>query len=201
MSFTTTNICFHKKSLYGLTKVRPFLFLKNTMEIQPIINTVAQKAIISLDLEDLFPKPEDIRSIDIKDFLYKALLLKEAEFRAQVKATDWSQYNRQYVTVFCSTQAIVPMWAYMIISAELAAYAKDVVCAPPAHAADVLLYRNIARLDMSQYENQRVVVKGCGERQVPEAAYVQIAQQLAKVARAVSFGEPCSMVPVFKKTV
>lgn len=171
------------------------------MEVQPIINTVAQKAIISLDLEDLFPKPEEVRSIDLKDFLYKELLLKEAEFRAQIKATDWAQYIGQYVSIYCSTNAIVPMWAYMIISAEIAAYAKEVVCAPPAHAAEILLYRNIAGLDMSPYENQRVVVKGCGDRQVPEAAYVQIAQQLAKVARAVSFGEPCSMVPVFKKSV
>jgi hypothetical protein len=93
------------------------------------------------------------------------------------------------------------MWAYMVISAELAGVAKDVAQASPDHAAEIFLYRQIAQLDMTKFTNQRVVVKGCGDRTIPEAAYVQIASQLAKVARVIVYGEPCSTVPVFKKVV
>jgi hypothetical protein len=167
--------------------------------IKPIVNKVAQKAIVNLDLEDYFPRPEEISSIDLKDFLFKGLILREAEFREAVNNTDWKKYEGKYVAIFCSTDAIIPMWAHMILSTELSPFAKDVAFSPPAHAAEIFLYRNLAKLNMDDFANQRVIVKGCGERQIPEAAYVQIAQQLSKVARSIMFGEACSSVPVFKK--
>jgi hypothetical protein len=167
--------------------------------IKPIVNKVAQKAIVNLDLEDYFPHPEEISSIDLKDFLFKGLILREAEFREAVNNTDWKRYEGKYVAIFCSTDAIIPMWAHMILSTELSPFAKDVAFSPPAHAAEIFLYRNLAKLNMDDFANQRVIVKGCGERQIPEAAYVQIAQQLSKVARSIMFGEACSSVPVFKK--
>jgi len=168
---------------------------------KPLINKVAQKAIITLDLEEHYPTPEEILMIDLKDYLFKGLILKEADFRETVEKTDWAAYTGKYVSIYCSTDAIIPMWAYMVLSAELSAYAKDVACSTIEHAPDIFLYRNLAKLDMAQFEAQRVVVKGCGNRQVPEAAYVQITQQLASVARVVMYGEPCSTVPVFKKVV
>jgi hypothetical protein len=171
------------------------------METKPLINKVAQKALVTLDLEELFPKENDIATIDLKDYLFKGLILREADFRTAITATDWSVYKDKLVTIYCSANAIVPMWAYMVISAELADVAKDVAKASPDHAAEIFLYRQIAQLDMTKFTNQRVVVKGCGDRPMPEAAYVQIAAQLAKVACVIMYGEPCSTVPVFKKAV
>ncbi|MBK7149032.1 MAG: DUF2480 family protein [Bacteroidetes bacterium] len=169
--------------------------------VQPIINKAAQKAIVTIDLADFFPASSDIVPIDLKNYLFKELLLKEADFRDAVKNTDWSIYKDKYVVLFCSTPAIIPMWAYMVLSAELSVYAKDVACTTADHAAEVFLYRNIAQINLKEYEGKRVVIKGCGERPIPEAAFVQITQQLAPVARAVNYGEACSMVPVFKKNV
>lgn len=169
--------------------------------LKPIVNKIAQRAIITLDLEDYFPNQKDILIIDLKDFLFKGLLLKEASFRETVKNTDWSKYRDKLVVLHCSSLAIIPMWAYMILSAELSPYAKDIACTTPEHAPEIFLYRAISNLDSSQFTNQRVVIKGCGARQIPEAAYVQITQKLATVARVIMYGEPCSSVPVFKKSV
>ncbi|HLP50557.1 MAG TPA: DUF2480 family protein [Chitinophagales bacterium] len=170
--------------------------------VKPIVNRVAQNtSLATIDLEEYYPKQEEIVAIDLKAFLFKELILREADFRETVKNTNWSQYTGQYVVLFCSANAIIPMWAYMILSAELTPYAKDIACSPPEHAADIFLYRNIAKLNADDFKDKRVIVKGCGDRQIPEAAFVQIAQQLTKVVRALMYGEACSSVPVFKKVV
>lgn len=176
-----------------------YFYLMDTTK--PLVNKVAQKAIITLDMEQYFPAKEDVAVIDLKDYLFKGLILKEADFRDTVKNTDWGQYKDKYVVVYCSTNAIIPMWAYMVLSAELTPYAKDIANADPAHAIEIFLYRNLAKLDMAQFAGQRVVVKGCGDRQIPEAAFVQIAQQLANIARVIMYGEPCSTVPVYKRSI
>jgi hypothetical protein len=169
---------------------------------KPLVNRVtAQKVLITLDLEDFLPKEEDIVSIDLKDFLFKGLILREADFRESVKTTRWADYQDKYVAIYCSTDAVIPVWAYMILSSELSPYAKDIAYSPREQAAEVFLYHNISRIDPEQYRNQRIVVKGCGDRKIPEAAFVQITQQLSKVARVVMYGEPCSTVPVFKKSI
>lgn len=168
---------------------------------KPLVNKVAQKALITVDLETYFPNQEEIISLDMKDFLFKGLILREADFRESVENTDWSNYKDKYVVLHCSTNAIIPMWAYMVLSAQISPFAKDVACSSPEHAIEIFLYRNLAKLDMESFKNQRVVVKGCGDRKVPEAAFVQITGQLSKVARVVMYGEPCSTVPVFKKSI
>lgn len=167
--------------------------------VKPIVNRVAQSGLITLDLEAYFPKPEEIIAIDLKEFLFKALILREAEFRETVKNTDWKKYEGKYVVLFCSSNAIIPMWAYMVLSAQLSVYAKDIACSTVEHAAEIFLYRNIAKLNPDDFKNQRVIVKGCGDRKIPEAAFVQIAEQLSKVVRSLMYGEACSSVPVFKK--
>ena len=167
---------------------------------KPLVNLVAQSALVTLDLETYFPRQEDIAFIDLKDFLFKGLILREADFRETVKNTVWSQYKDKLVAMHCSADAVIPMWAYMVLSAELAPYAIDVACSDVAHAAEIFLYRRLAQLDMEAFKDQRIVIKGCGDRKLPEAAFVQITQQLAKVARSVMYGEPCSTVPVFKKS-
>ncbi len=167
----------------------------------PIINKVAQKNIITIDLADFFPKESDVAVIDMKDYLFKGLILREADFRDQVKNTDWSLYHGKYVAIYSSVNAIIPMWAYMVISAELQSYAKDIANAAPDHAPDIFLYRAIEKLDAAQYEGQRVVIKGCGDKTIDTAAFVHITQKLAGTARALMYGEPCSMVPVYKRVV
>ena len=171
------------------------------MTPDPIINKVAQKAIITLDLADFFPTEESIAVIDMKDYLFKGLILREADFREQVKNTDWSVYQDKNVVLHSSVDAIIPMWAYMIVSAELAPYAKDIANSSPDHAVEIFMYRAIDQIRASDYEGQRVVIKGCGDRQIDTAAFVSIAQKLATTARALMYGEPCSMVPVYKRVV
>ncbi|MCW5909144.1 MAG: DUF2480 family protein [Chitinophagales bacterium] len=168
---------------------------------KPILNKVAQSGLVTIDLEEYFPLEKDIAVVDLKNYLFKELILKEADFREAVKSTDWSMYSNKYVALYCSANAVVPMWAYMLLSVALTPYAKDIACTHPSHAAEIFLYRNIAAINLNEFEGKRIVVKGCGERQIPEAAYVQIAQQLSRVARSVMYGEACSSVPVFKKSV
>jgi hypothetical protein len=168
---------------------------------KPLVNKVAQKALITLNLEEYFPKPEEITAIDLKDFLFKGLILREADFREAVKIKEWKAYEGQYVVIHCSSDAIIPMWAYMVLSAELTSFAKDVAFSSVEHAADIFLYRNLAKLNMDEFKGQRIVIKGCGDRKIPEAAFVQITQQLSNVARVVMYGEACSTVPVFKKSI
>ena len=170
-----------------------------TDDTKPLVNRVAQSALITLDLETYFPKEEEIVFIDLKDFLFKGLILREADFRETVKNTDWTQYKNKYVAIGCTTDAIIPMWAYMVLSAALAPHATDIINSAIQHAADMFLLRRLDKLDMEPFKGQRIVIKGCGDRKVPEAAFVQITQQLTNIARSVMYGEPCSTVPVFKK--
>ena len=167
--------------------------------VKPIVNRVTQSGLITLDLVDYFPTPEEIVAIDLKDFLFKELILREAEFREVVKNTDWKKYEGKYVVLCFSTNAIIPMWAYMVLSAQVSVYAKDVACSSVEHAPEIFLYRNMAKLNMDDFKDKRVIVKGCGDRKIPEAAFVQMAEQLSKVVRSLMYGEACSSVPVFKK--
>lgn len=167
--------------------------------VKPIVNRVAQSGLITLDLVDYFPTPEEIVAIDLKDFLFKELILREAEFREVVKNTDWKKYEGKYVVLCCSTNSIIPMWAYMVLSAQVSVYAKDVACSSVEHAPEIFLYRNMAKLNMDDFKDKRVIVKGCGDRKIPEAAFVQMAEQLSKVVRSLIYGEACSSVPVYKK--
>ena len=172
------------------------------MEVpNPIINKVAQKAITTLDLADFFPAQESMMTIDLKDYLFKALILREADFREQIKQTDWSIYQDKYVVIHSSVDAIIPMWGYMVLAAELTPYAKDIANASPDHAVDIFMYRAIEKINAEDYTGQRIVIKGCGDRQIDSAAFVYITHKLAGTARAIMYGEPCSMVPVYKKSV
>ena len=169
-------------------------------EVKPIINRIELSGLITLNLEDYFPKQEEILAIDLKQFLFKELILREADFRETIKQTDWTKYTGKYVVIHSSANAIIPLWAYMLLSAALSPYAKDVACSSPEHAAEIFLYRNIANMNMNEFADGLVIVKGCGERQIPEAAYVQITERLSKVVRSLMYGDACSSVPVFKKS-
>lgn len=169
-------------------------------DIQPIINRVEKSGLITLELEKYFPQPKEIVQIDLKQFLFKELILREADLRQSIGRTDWSQYRDKYVVLFSSANAIIPVWAYMLLSTALSPYAKDVACSLPEHAPEFFLYRNIAKLNAHDFDNKSVIIKGCGDRQIPEAAFVQITILLAGVVKSLMYGDACSAVPVFKKT-
>jgi len=169
------------------------------MEIQEnIINKVAQSGLVTLDPAQFYPVGERL-VYDIKDNLYMGLILREKDFREFVKAHDWSAYQDKYVAVTCTEDAIVPAWAYMLLANKLAPYAREVVFGDAAVLETVLFIKSIENLDVEQYNGQRVVIKGCGDIDVPVSAYVALTKKLTPVVKSLMFGEPCSTVPIYKK--
>jgi Protein of unknown function (DUF2480) len=162
------------------------------------VNKVAESGIITLDLEDYYPKGEVV-VFDLKDYLFMGLILKEKDFREALKTLDWQPYEGKTVTVTCTADAIIPVWAYMLVSAHLQPLASQVLFGTQEQAINQLLMHNIAAIDTSAFADQRVVVKGCGEKPIGEAAYLQITNQLRPVAKSIMYGEPCSTVPIFKR--
>jgi ABC-type transport system involved in cytochrome bd biosynthesis fused ATPase/permease subunit len=161
-------------------------------------NKVAESGIITLDLEQYYPKGE-VAVFDMKDYLFMGLILKEKDFREALKNIDWEIYRDKNVAVTCSADAIIPVWAYMLVSAGLQPVAANVVFGTQEEILQQLLLLNIAAIDTEQFTDKRVVIKGCGEIPISEAAYLQITKQLRPVAKSIMYGEPCSTVPIYKK--
>ncbi|MBK1440932.1 DUF2480 family protein [Parapedobacter sp. ISTM3] len=169
------------------------------MEIQEtIVNKVAQSGLVTVDLAHFAPQGDRVL-YDIKDNLFHGLILREKDFREFVKTHDWAQYTGKYVAITCTADAIVPTWAYMLLANRLAPYAEEVVFGDLATMETLLYERALAHVDMEVYRDQRVVVKGCGDIEVPESAFVKFTAMLSKVAKSIMYGEPCSTVPVFKR--
>jgi len=162
-----------------------------------IINKVAESGIITIDLEAYYPKVETA-VFDLKKYLFKELILKEKDFREALKATDWEQYSGKYIALTNSADAIIPMWAYMLTVSYLQPVAKDIVFGDQNHLMQTLLLNNIAGIPAAEYAGKRVVIKGCGDVILPEAAYTAITLKLRPVVKSLMFGEPCSTVPVYK---
>lgn len=163
-----------------------------------IVNKVAESGIITLDLENFYPKGE-IKVYDLKDHLFMGLILKEKDFRAALQSTDWETYRDAYVAVTCSADAVIPMWAYMLVATYLQPVAKDVVFGDERSLVNTLIIKNLASVNGEEYLDKRVVVKGCGDVQIPESAYLEITNKLRPFAKSIMYGEPCSTVPIFKK--
>lgn len=169
------------------------------MNIQEtIVNKVAQSGLLTVDLANFSPQGERV-VYDIKDNLFQGLILREKDFREFVKTHDWQQYQDKYVAITCSADAIVPTWAYMLLANQLQPYAEDIVFGDLAALETILYERALEKLDMERYRDQRVVVKGCGDIEIPESAFVKFTTMLSKVAKSIMYGEPCSTVPVFKR--
>lgn len=163
-----------------------------------IINKVQQSGIITLDLEDMYPHGERI-VIDLAEQLWEGLALKEKAFRTWVKEHDWSQYNRAFVSVHCSIDAIIPTWAYMLVAAELGKHAAFVSAGDKAQLEAAIFTRFVQQLDTLPYSDGRVVIKGCSKLPVPLNAYTEITAKLQPVVKSLMFGEPCSTVPLYKR--
>ena len=163
-----------------------------------LVNRVANSGIITLNLEKYFPEQE-IAHFDLKDYLFMEMILKEKDFRKSLKEMDWSQYKGKILLIYCSNDAIIPLWSYMLV----ASYAHDVV--HDTYVGDEEAYLNhhyqnvINEMDLSAYKDKRIVIKGCSNKPVPAGAYQNLTRRLKSSALSIMFGEPCSMVPIYKK--
>lgn len=165
---------------------------------EEIINRVAQSALITIDLEQFFPEVETT-ALDIAQWLDGGMVLREKAFRQQLKSHNWSAYKGQWVALYCSTEAILPAWAHLLVSSRLQAFATKVVL---GSLEDLQIYRfkeEIMHMDCSPYLNKAVIIKGCSEKKVPRQAYVQLIAKLQPVVKSLFYGEACSAVPLFKK--
>jgi hypothetical protein len=169
------------------------------MEIQEnIVNKVTQSGLVTLDPAQFYAPGERV-VYDITDNLFHGLMLREKDFREFVKTHDWAQYEGKNIAVTCTADAIVPAWAYMLLANRLAPYAREVVFGDAEVLETVLFVKEISRLDVEQYRDQRLVIKGCGDTPIPVSAYVELTKKLTPVAKSLMFGEPCSTVPIYKR--
>jgi len=163
-----------------------------------IVNKIAQSGLITLDLEKFFPS-EEVVFFDLKNYLFMDLILKEKEYREALKNVDWKKFEGKNVAIGCTTDAIIPLWAYMLAVTYLQEFAVDIVFGDETQLMNTLLLKNIQKINAREFEGKRVVVKGCGDKKIPESAYVEITKILYPVAKSIMFGEPCSTVPIFKR--
>lgn len=163
-----------------------------------IVNRVAQSKLITFDLEDYYPEGKRVR-LDIKDWLYEGFIVKEKEFRKYVSEHDWQQYQDSYVALFCSTDAIVPSWAYMLVITRLQPFAKKIIQGS-LELLETSVYQEILQsLDLSEFQDKSVIIKGCSNKPVPPNAYLLVTTLLLTVARSIMYGEACSSVPLYKR--
>ncbi|RXP64511.1 DUF2480 family protein [Lutibacter sp. HS1-25] len=163
-----------------------------------IVNRVANSVLKTIDLEDFYPKGE--RTIlDIKGWLFHELILKENDFREYLKNHDWSQYQNKYVALTCSADAIIPSWAFMLISTYLNLYAKKVVVGDLVNLETSIFQDIINTFSVEEFIGKPVIIKGCANKPIPETAYIQLIEKLQPVVKSIMFGEACSSVPLFKQ--
>lgn len=165
---------------------------------EAIVNKVAESGLITLDLEQYMPK-EEILAFDLKDFLFMGLILKEKDFRAALVEHDWTKYQDKNVAVFCSADAIVPNWAYMLVVSYMQPYASFIFPGTVDETVKAKILQTINAVDKEQFRDQRVVVKGCGDVEINAYAYLQITILLKPLVKTLMYGEPCSTVPVYKR--
>ncbi|MBK9793788.1 MAG: DUF2480 family protein [Sphingobacteriales bacterium] len=163
-----------------------------------LVNKVAQSGLITLDLEDFFPK-EAISAFDIKEFLFRGLILKELDFRAALKAHDWSAYKDKTVAVFCSTDAIIPQWAFMLVGTYISAQTTEIYFGTTEEVEQKLFLLNLKSIDATKYIDEKIIIKGCGTKTVTGEAYLEITKKLQPVVKSLMFGEACSTVPIYKR--
>ena len=165
---------------------------------EEIINRVANSKLITIDLEDFYPSGNRV-VFDIKNWLFEEIILKEKDFREQVKNHDWTQYQDSYIALTCSSDAIIPSWAYLLVSAELYNFAKKVVVGDLELLETVIYQDIINQLDVFEYQDKPVIIKGCADKPIPPSAYTLLIEKVQPVAKTLMFGEACSTVPLYKK--
>ncbi len=167
--------------------------------MEVFVNKVAESGIITLDLADYLPADESLMGFDLKPFLFREMILKEKDYRAALPTFDWTPFEGKHVALFCSVDAIIPVWAYMLAANYLEPIALSVYFGSVEELNKHLVVNTINALPKDEYADKRVVIKGCGDKTVPEAAYVAIMAHLRPVVKSLMYGEPCSTVPIYKK--
>ena len=162
-----------------------------------IINKVANSGLVTIDLEDFLLK-EKIEAFDLKEHLFKGLILKEKDFREALKNFDWEIYRNKYVAITCTADAIIPLWAYMLVTAYVQPIAKDVYAGTVEEMKKYVCLKNMSTIKFEEFAGQRIIVKGCGDQQVDSTIYAEITKQLRPLAKSIMYGEACSNVPIFK---
>lgn len=163
-----------------------------------LVNRVAQSSLITIKPEDFLPSKE-IMEFDVKIFLFRELILKEMDFRTSLKNLDWSIYQDRIVAVHCSTDAIIPTWAFMLIGSYLSSVTSQIYYGNPEQALIQNIHERISKTDFASYQDQKIVIKGCSDRFVPASAYLELCNKLMPMASSIMYGEPCSTVPIYKK--
>lgn len=163
-----------------------------------LINKIAESGLFTIDLEEYYPKGENV-VFDLKDYLFMGLILKEKDFREALKNIDWSIYKSKNVAITCSADAVIPMWAYMLITSYLRPKAEEIVFGNEDDLQKALFIKNLSAINIPDYIDKRIVIKGCGDKPVPEAAYIEITRLLRPVVKSIMYGEPCSTVPIYKR--
>ena len=162
------------------------------------LNRVANSSVITFDLEDLYPKGERV-TYDLKINLFQELILKEKDFREFVKNHDWKQYKGKLVNVICSVDAIVPIWAFMVVVSNIEPFARKVIIGTNQELESELYREIFDSYDWQQFQDSKVVIKGCSKIKIPDYIYGEATHRLAPIAKLIMFGEACSSVPVYKK--
>jgi hypothetical protein len=165
---------------------------------EPFVNKVAESGLITIDLERYIPTGESV-VFDLKEYLFMEMILKEKEFRASLKETDWEKFRDKNVAVVCSADAIIPVWAYMLVASYLQPVAREIVMGDLQELQKKLFIQNIEDININEFTDKRIVIKGCGETPIAEFAYMEITKRLLPVVKSIMYGEPCSTVPVYKK--
>ncbi len=166
--------------------------------MEEITNRVSKSQLITFDLEEFYTPGERVM-FDFKIFLFQEIILREKEFRDAIKLHDWSQYNEKYVAIVCSVDAIIPTWAFMLLSIALQPYAKRIIFGSLSALESQLFYERLSGIDWEKYRDKKMIIKGCSKVEVPLSAYVEVTNRLRSIAASIMFGEPCSTVPLFKK--
>ncbi|WP_405608846.1 DUF2480 family protein [Polaribacter sp. Asnod1-A03] len=164
---------------------------------EEIINRVANSKLKTFDLEEIYPEGNRVL-FDIKDWLFQELILKEKDFRTSVKNHDWSQYKNSFVAISCSTDAIIPSWAFMLVAAELTPFANKVVIGDLELLETAIYQELISFLDFKTFADAPVIIKGCSNKPIPNSAFAFLIEKLQPIAKSIMFGEACSTVPLYK---
>lgn len=166
-----------------------------------IKNKVAESGIITLDLETFIPKEDQVVLFDLKPFLFREMILREKDYRAALPEHDWSQYAEKHVGIICSADAIIPMWAFMLLTVYLEPIAATIHYGDAALVKNEVAIEKISRLPEEEFTDKRVVLKGCGETPIPQALYIAASAKILPVVKSLMYGEPCSTVPIYKKAL
>ena len=165
--------------------------------MKEIKNRIGESKLITIDLEDYYPQEKRV-VFDIKDWLFHELILKEKDFREHINNHNWSQYQDCFVALSCSVDAVIPSWAYLLITTKLAPFSKKIIVGDLATLETIIYQDIVSKLSIEKYKDKPIIIKGCANKPIPETAYIQLITKLLPVAKTIMYGEACSTVPLFK---